>query len=163
MMPMKNASSDMKSAASPRKETTRLSALATGLRLMTTAAPKISIKAAAIQKKMGDIGKGTRFPGSGFRVQKESCGAGSPLKPCNLPPVSFHFVPFQHQAVHHAADLDQLLFVVHHLLTGVAGNSVIFAQENRLLRTNLFAHAAVDAADHVDVELLGIFFHFGKP
>src|SRR4030095_16228366 len=55
MMPMKNASSDMKSAASPRKETTRLSALATGLRLMITAAPKISIKAEAIQKKKGDI------------------------------------------------------------------------------------------------------------
>ena len=52
---------------------------------------------------------------------------------------------------------------MHHLLTGVAGNGVIFAQENRLLGTNLFAHAAVDAADHVDVEFLGIFFHFGKP
>ena len=37
MMPMKKASSDMKSAARPRNETTRLSALATGLRLMTTA------------------------------------------------------------------------------------------------------------------------------
>ena len=39
-MPMKNASSDMKSAARPEKETTRLSALAIGLRLITTAAPK---------------------------------------------------------------------------------------------------------------------------
>ena len=55
MMPMKNASSDMKSAASPRKETTRLSALATGLRLMMTAAPKTSMSAEAIQKKEGDM------------------------------------------------------------------------------------------------------------
>src|SRR5450432_484520 len=55
MMPMKNAPSDMKSAASPRKETARLRALATGLRLIMTAAPKTSISAEAVQKKKGDI------------------------------------------------------------------------------------------------------------
>jgi hypothetical protein len=38
--PMKKASRETNSAASPRNETTRLSALATGLRLMITAAPK---------------------------------------------------------------------------------------------------------------------------
>src|SRR6266571_3646357 len=56
MIPTKKASSDMKRAANPRKETTRLSALATGLRLTTTAAPKISISNAKIQNRMGDIG-----------------------------------------------------------------------------------------------------------
>src|SRR6266481_8866807 len=56
MMPMKYASSDMKSAANPRNETTRLSALATGLRLTTTAAPKISVISAKTQNKNGDIG-----------------------------------------------------------------------------------------------------------
>src|SRR5438105_5799863 len=55
MMPMKNASSDMNSAERPMKQTTRLSALAIGLRLITTAAPKTSIKKAKSQKRMGDI------------------------------------------------------------------------------------------------------------
>src|SRR5437660_10160354 len=55
MIPMKYAWSDMKSAASARNETTRLSALATGFRLIITAAPKISINKAKIQKRNGDI------------------------------------------------------------------------------------------------------------
>src|SRR5204862_7695187 len=55
MMPMKNASSDMNSAERPMKQTTRLSALAIGLRLITTAAPKTSITKAKSQKRMGDI------------------------------------------------------------------------------------------------------------
>ena len=55
MMPTKKASSDMKSAARPRKETTRLSALAMGLRLITTAAPKTSMSNAKIQKRKGGI------------------------------------------------------------------------------------------------------------
>src|SRR2546421_9470440 len=55
MIPMKKASSDMKSAERPMKQTTRLSALAIGLRLITTAAPKTSIKKAKSQKRMGDI------------------------------------------------------------------------------------------------------------
>src|SRR5450432_1958058 len=62
MIPIKNASSDMKSAASPRKETTRLSALAIGLRLMMTAAPKTSMSVAAAQKKKGDIIVRRRLP-----------------------------------------------------------------------------------------------------
>ena len=75
MMPMKNASSDMKSAASPRKETTRLSALATGLRLMMTAAPKMSMSAEAIQKKEGDMAKRD----SGLRVQGSEKGETASL------------------------------------------------------------------------------------
>src|SRR5438477_686403 len=45
----------MNSAARPRNETTRLSALATGLRLMTTATPNTSISSAKGQNKNGDI------------------------------------------------------------------------------------------------------------
>src|SRR5260370_2777259 len=45
----------MNRAASARNETTRLSALATGLRLMTTAAPNTSIIKAKIQKRNGGI------------------------------------------------------------------------------------------------------------
>jgi hypothetical protein len=47
--------SEINSAASAKKETTRLRALATGLRLMMTAAPKASIIKAKIQKRKGDI------------------------------------------------------------------------------------------------------------
>src|SRR5881397_2696385 len=56
MIPTKYASRDTNSAASPRNETTKLRALATGLRLRTTAAPKISVISAKIQKRNGDIG-----------------------------------------------------------------------------------------------------------
>src|SRR5205085_8515496 len=55
MMPMKKASSDMNNAERPMKQTTRLSALAIGLRLITTAAPKTSITKAKSQKRTGDI------------------------------------------------------------------------------------------------------------
>jgi hypothetical protein len=46
----------MNSAARPRNDITKLSALATGLRLMTTAAPKINVSKAKIQNRNGDIG-----------------------------------------------------------------------------------------------------------
>src|SRR5205823_2889104 len=72
MMPMKNASSDMNSAERPMKQTTRLSALAIGLRLITTAAPKTSITKVKSQKRMGDI---YRFRISDFRFRIG--GAGS--------------------------------------------------------------------------------------
>src|SRR6266446_2946127 len=116
MMPTKNASSDMKSAARPRNETTRLSALAIGLRLMITAAPKTSMRAEAIQKKTGDI---INF---GFRISE----FGSRF--------SFFLVPFQDESMHYAPDLEQLLLVVHHLRAGEAGDRVILAQKDRLLR-----------------------------
>ena len=73
----------MKSAARPRNETTRLSALATGLRLMTTAAPKISISSAKIQNRNGDI--------SDCELRIADCGFVG------------HSVAFQ-RYVHHSAD-----------------------------------------------------------
>src|SRR4026208_2443599 len=45
----------MKSAARPRNDTTKLSALATGFRLITTAAPKINVSKAKTQNRNGDI------------------------------------------------------------------------------------------------------------
>ena len=45
----------MNSAESPRNEATRLSALATGFGLRTTAAPKISVSDANSQNRKGDI------------------------------------------------------------------------------------------------------------
>jgi hypothetical protein len=71
-------------------------------------------------------------------------------------------VPFQDDAVHHAADLQQFVLVMHHLFASEAGNGVIFSEENRLLGANLFAHAAVNAANHVDVEFIRIFLDLGE-
>ncbi len=60
----------MKSAARPRKETTRLSALATGLRLATTATPKTSINSAKAQNKSGDIiDCGLRIADCGLHIE----------------------------------------------------------------------------------------------
>src|SRR5678815_1963781 len=70
MMPTKNASSDMNSADNPRNETTRLRALATGFRLMTTATPKITVSTAKIQNRKGDIFQATDEHGSNTDVNR---------------------------------------------------------------------------------------------
>src|SRR5881394_726573 len=51
---------------------------------------------------------------------------------------------------------------MHHVRAREPGNGVIFTQKNRLLGTDLFAHPAKNAADHVDIEFLWIFLDFGK-
>ena len=107
---MKYAFSDMKSAARPRNDTTRLRALATGLRLRTTAAPKITVSKAKIQNRNGDIS--LRF---GFRISDFGFVDSFPL------------VPFQYDAVHDSTDLQEFLLVMHHLCARVAGNGVILA------------------------------------
>src|SRR4030095_12596068 len=144
-MPTKNASRDMNSADNPRNETTRLSALATGFRLRTTAAPKNTVSAAKIQKRKGDIGFNFEF-----RIWNFEFGR------------SFLFVPFEYHAVHYSADLEKFFLVMHHVGTREAGNGVIFAQINGLLRTNFLAHPAVNAADHVDIEFFRKLFDLGK-
>src|SRR5207245_3968336 len=77
----------MNSAARPRNETTRLSALATGLRLRTTAAPKTSINDAKSQKRNGGM--------INYGLRKER-------RPKNrqLTTRSLFFVRFQQHAVH---------------------------------------------------------------
>src|SRR6266481_2908203 len=72
MMPTKNASRDMNSADNPRNETTRLSALATGFRLRTTAAPKITVNTAKIQNRKGDIFQATDEHGSNTDLRANS-------------------------------------------------------------------------------------------
>src|SRR3982074_2353924 len=52
---------------------------------------------------------------------------------------------------------------MHHLFARKAGDGVIFAQINRLFRANLLAHAAKNAADHVDIEFLRILLDLAKP
>src|SRR6476646_6928624 len=82
MMPTKNASRDMNSADNPRNETTRLSALATGFRLSTTAAPKVTVSTAKIQNRKGDISFNFDFRFSIFDFGR-----------------SFLFVLFEHDAL----------------------------------------------------------------
>src|SRR4051812_28831675 len=55
MTPIKKASRETKRAARPRKQTTKLSALVTGLRLTTTINPKTSMIPAKVQKSAGAI------------------------------------------------------------------------------------------------------------
>src|SRR4051812_26756988 len=106
MIPMKNASSDMKSADSPIKQITRLSALAIGLRLRMTAAPKASIRKAKNQKRNGLMGS---LQIADRRLQ---IGCGRRLPICNLQSEicnhSFLLVPFQNDSVHDTADLEEL-------------------------------------------------------
>src|SRR5438270_4268942 len=160
MMPMKKALSDMKRAASARNETTRLSALATGLRLMTTPAPKISINEAKIQKRNEDIFQATDEHRSNTDVKLES---EKSVIICVDLWLLFLIVPFQDNSMHHAADLQEFIFVMHHFFAGKSGNGIILPQINRLFRANFFAHAAKNAADHVDIELGRIFFDLGEP
>src|SRR5262249_41904102 len=145
MIPTKNASSDMNSADNPRNETTRLSALATGFRLRTTAAPKITVNTAKIQNKNGDISLNFEF-----RISNLEFGG------------SLFFVPFEHHAVHYSPDLEKFFLVMHHVGAREAGDGVILAQKNSLLRTNFLAHPAENAADHVNIEFLRKFLDLGE-
>src|SRR5215216_84055 len=96
MMPIKNASSDMNNADNPRNETTRLSALATGFRLRTTAPPKITVSTAKIQNRKGDISQFTDEHGSNTDVNRNPktraymCQSVAPI----------FLVPFENHAVH---------------------------------------------------------------
>src|SRR6266702_2902118 len=98
-----------------------------------------------------------------------SSGLSNSLRPAldfsnapELQSASFLLVPFQDNAVHHAADFQQLFLVVHHISPRESSDGVVFAQKNRLLGTDLLAHSAENAADHVDIEFLGVFFFFGE-
>src|SRR5437773_4698618 len=79
-----------------------------------------------------------------------------------LQSASFLLVPFHNNAVHYAADFQQLFLVMHHICPRESSDGVVFAQKNRLLGTDLLAHSAENAADHVDIEFLGVFFDFGE-
>src|SRR5262249_24411271 len=60
--------------------------------------------------------------------------------------------------MHYTAYLEEFFLVMHHVGAREAGDRVIFAQKNRLLRTNFLTHPAINAADHVDIEFLRKFF-----
>ena len=61
-----------------------------------------------------------------------------------------------------SADFEQFFFVMHHFPAREAGDGIIFSKKNRLLGANLLAHPAENAADHVDIELVRIFFDLGE-
>src|SRR6266480_13303 len=165
MIPMKNASRDMNKAESPRKQTTRLSALAIGLRLMTTSAPKTSITMAKSQNRK----EGIKL--SGLTKWRSNGVLGERKRTChfsNTPTLHYSsvwlllLIPLQNDTVHYAADLEQLLLVVHHFRTSEPGNGIIFAQKDCLLGANLLTHPAENAANHVNIELARILLDFAE-
>src|SRR5215470_11634929 len=152
----------MNSAARPRNDTTKLNALATGLRLITTAAPKITVSSAKIQNRNGDISGGVEGWWSSGEI--DFCPRPVPLHENTslLQFCSFLLVPFQYDTVNDATHLEEFFLVMHHLCARVTSNGIILTEENRLLGANLFAHSAVDAANHVDIECFWVFLDFGE-
>src|SRR5207253_11445010 len=100
----------MKSPARPRKETSRLNALATGLRLMTTATPKTSMSSEKVQKKNAD------FSQFDFELRISNYDFGG----------SFIFVAFLHNAVYHAAYFHHPVFVLHTITASASVNGIFF-------------------------------------
>src|ERR1700746_3655646 len=48
---------------------------------------------------------------------------------------------------------------MHHFGSAKAGDGIILSQKDGLLGTDFFAEPAVDAANHIDFELFGIFLY----
>src|SRR4026209_1266064 len=96
MMPTKNASRDMNNADKPRKETTRLRALATGFRLRTTATPKITVSTAKIQNRKGDIFQATDEHGSNTDVNRNPKIRGYPCQ--SVAPTFFRSISIPRRA-----------------------------------------------------------------
>src|SRR5689334_1527167 len=116
----------MNSAARPRKDTTRLKALATGLRLTTTAAPKITVSNAKIQNRNGDIGYWSREVVkvcSRFLSQRTPDHKNTSLRQY----CSFLFVPLQHDTVNDTTNLEKFFLVMNHFRARVARNGIILA------------------------------------
>ena len=75
--------------------------------------------------------------------------------------VLFQLIPFVHESDALAADFVEAIFVVHHFLAAGAGDDVVGAEIDGLLGADFLAHAAVDAADHVDIKFLRAFLNLG--
>ena len=71
------------------------------------------------------------------------------------------FVPLIHEANPLATDFVEAVFIVDHVLASSACHDVVGSEIDGLLGADFLTHAAVDAADHVDVELLGAFLDLG--
>ena len=65
--------------------------------------------------------------------------------------------PFLDGVKANAAKLVQFFFVENHFLTAIARQLEMFGQEDGLLRTDIFAKATVDAAQHIDIKGDGVF------
>ena len=74
---------------------------------------------------------------------------------------SFQLVPLIDEADTGAADFVEARLVVDHVGAFEAGDEVVFAQIDRLFWADFFAHAAVDAAGHIDLEFERALFDFG--
>src|SRR5437870_1616246 len=105
MTPIKNAFSDTNKTDNPRKETTKLRALAIGFRLIMTAAPKPIITTAQVQNRKTTI-RILGFLIPNWRLRCEGKGRwpiGNSKIICQQS--SFLLVPLQHHSMHDTADL----------------------------------------------------------
>src|SRR5262245_14444325 len=137
-MARKYASSRTNNPAMKKNSTTRNIALLIGLRLAMTPMPHTSIATENIQKRRSCMAR---------RANREP-------RNLNREPRTSFLLPFLHQSRHHTAEFVELVLVMHHLFTRVASDRIIRSQVYGLFGTNLLAQAAVDATDHINVELL---------
>src|SRR5882724_1575827 len=79
--------------------------------------------------------------------------SSSPFMPLGVRSIASSLMrPFLDGVKANAAKLVQLFFVKNHLLTAIAGQLEVLGQEDGLLWTDIFAKAAVDASQHIDIE-----------
>ena len=58
-----------------------------------------------------------------------------------------------------AAHFIKLFLVVYQFLAGITGHRIIFLKKDGFFRANFLAIPAVNASEHIDLELFGSFFH----
>src|SRR5438552_9499295 len=105
----------MNSAARPRNATTKLRALATGLRLMTTAAPKINVSKAKTQNRNGDIGYWSNEVREEWRDEFLSPTSTPLLQHSNNLVLLISSCSISVHTVHYSTNLEELFLVMHHV------------------------------------------------
>src|ERR1044071_9282125 len=130
------ASSCTKRPAMPARQSSRHIAAFTAFRFTTTPAAVITVKSAKKLKRRFDISVRVAVFLGGLLL-----------------------VPLEVLVGQRAAEFVEALLVVHHLGARITRHRKLVLEEDRLLRANLLAQPAVNAAEHVDVEGLRRFFH----
>ena len=102
---------------------------------------------------------------TGFRKVTSITAANDSKEAKEVEDIDFHgllqVVPFVDKAHARSANLVEAFFIVNHVGALGAGDDVVGAEIYGLFGTDFLAHAAVDAADHIDFKFLGALFHLG--
>src|SRR5262249_28825288 len=86
------------------------------------------------------------------RVKTESRTKAKSVMPSAFLLRRLFLVPLEMPVRHGPAHFEQALLAVDHLVPGIARQGELILQKDRLFRTDFLAHAAIDAAEHVDIE-----------